>query len=136
MRRLLLLEFWLPVVICLVLVVLYENECLLPGDLAGNKETEYYTAIVMELITICLIPLALRLFRFAKVRSDISAKGDNGLRVWASLRMALLTLPMMLNCWLYYQYLNTAFGYMGIIGLLSLAFVYPSRSRCEQELKI
>ena len=43
--------------------------------------------------------------------------------------------PMMLNTWLYYQFMNVAFGYMGIIGLLSLAFVYPTRTRYIQEKK-
>lgn len=132
-HQLLLVEFWLPTVLCLALVAVYENDWLLPGNFAGDKTAEYYTAIAMELITICLIPLALRLFRFSHVKASVC--NDTGFRLWASLRMALLTLPMMVNTWLYYQFLNTTFGYMGIIGLLSLAFVYPSKARCEQETK-
>ena len=29
--------------------------------------------------------------------------------------------------------MNVAFGYMGIIGLLCLVFVFPSKTRCESE---
>ena len=54
---------------------------------------------------------------------------------WGTLRLAMLCVPMMLNTWLYYQFVNVAFGYMGIIGLLSLAFVYPTRTRYIQEMK-
>lgn len=134
-RRLLLVEFWAPVALCLVLVVVYENEWLLPGSLAGDMAAEYYTAIAMELATICLIPLAMRLLRFGRVKSQVCGGDGAGLRRWASVRLAMLTLPMMANTWLYYQFLNTAFGYMGIIGLLCLAFVYPSKARCDQETK-
>ena len=31
--------------------------------------------------------------------------------------------------------MNVAFGYMGIILFLSLFFIYPSKARCQQELK-
>ena len=40
----------------------------------------------------------------------------------------------MLNAVLYYQFMAVAFGYMSIILLLSLFFVYPSKTRCEQEM--
>jgi hypothetical protein len=42
---------------------------------------------------------------------------------------------MMVNTWLYYMFMNVAFGYMAIILLLSLMFVYPSKVRCEQDVK-
>ena len=54
---------------------------------------------------------------------------------WGTVRLAMLCVPMVLNTWLYYQFMNVAFGYMAIIGLLSLAFVYPTRTRYIQEKK-
>lgn len=135
-RTILLAEFWAPIAICLALIVIYENEWLLPGDFAGDKTLEYHVAIAMELITICLIPLALRLFKFKKVKADISVDPVAGMRKWGSWRTDMLTIPMMLNCWCYYLFMSTTFGYMGIIGLLCLAFVYPSKARMEQESEI
>lgn len=129
----LLLEFWIPVLICLCIIILYENDLLLSGSWHDNKMDEYYVAIVMELVTICLIPLSLRLFKFHRVKQDLQTSEGLMLRKWGSVRLLMLTLPMMVNCWLYYQFMNVAFGYMGIIGLLSLCFVYPSKARCSQE---
>lgn len=133
LRRILLLEFWIPVLICLCIIILYENDLLLSGSWHDNKIDEYYVAIVMELVTICLIPLSLRLFKFHRVKQDLQTSEGLMLRKWGSVRLLMLTLPMMVNCWLYYQFMNVAFGYMGIIGLLSLCFVYPSKARCSQE---
>lgn len=133
LRRMLLLEFWIPVLICLCIIILYENDLLLSGNWHDNKIDEYYVAIVMELVTICLIPLSLRLFKFHRVKQDLQTSEGLMLRKWGSVRLLMLTLPMMVNCWLYYQFMNVAFGYMGIIGLLSLCFVYPSKARCSQE---
>lgn len=134
LRRMLLLEFWIPVLICLCVIILYENDLLLSGSWHDNKIDEYYVAIVMELVTICLIPLSLRLYKFRSVKQDLQTSEGLMLRKWGSVRLLMLTLPMMVNCWLYYQFMNVAFGYMGIIGLLSLCFVYPSKTRCSQEV--
>lgn len=132
-HRLLLLEFWIPLLICLCIIISYENDILLSGGWHEDKLNEYYVAIVMELITICLIPISLRLFKFGIVKRAFQSSADAALQKWGSIRLLMLTLPMLINCWLYYQFMNVAFGYMGIIGLLSLCFVYPSKSRCNQE---
>lgn len=132
-RTSLLVEFWIPIILCLAIIIPYENDWLIAGALQGDKISEYYTAMAMELITICLIPLALRLFKFKKVKTALSADAPAALRRWGTLRLAMLTVPMMVNCVLYYQFMNVAFGYMGIIGLLCLVFVYPSKTRCETE---
>ena len=129
----LLLQFWLPVAACLVIIVLYENEVLLPAAWQDSKMAEYYSAIVMELLTICLIPIALRLFKFGFVRRRFTASPTRALLRYGSVRLVMLTLPMLVNTFLYYQFMNVAFGYMAIILLLCMAFVYPSRRRCEDE---
>lgn len=133
-RRLLLCEFWLPITIGVLVVVLFENEILLPGKYGDDKVLEYYMAIVMEIITICLIPLALRLFKFGKVKASLKENSIYGLKKWGTLRLAMLVIPMLLNAILYYAFMNVAFGYMGIIGLLCMVFVYPSKTRCRTEV--
>lgn len=133
-RKILLLEFWIPIAVCLIVIVLFENELLLPGVKGDNKVLDYYAAIVMELVTICLIPLALRLFKFKKVKKAMIGKSFDGLLRWGSLRLCMLVVPMMVNAVLYYTFMNVAFGYMGIIGLLCLVFVYPSKTRCQSEV--
>ncbi len=130
-RRILTVAFWLPVLVSLAVIVIYECELALPGQWSVDKVLEYYLAIAMEIVTICLIPLSLRLFKLNFVRKSIELDALRGMRLWGSLRIAMLTLPMVANIWLYYQFVNVAFGYMGIIGLLCLVFVYPSETRCN-----
>jgi hypothetical protein len=54
---------------------------------------------------------------------------------WGLLRLLILEVPMVVNTYLYYIYMNTTFGYMAIIGLLCLPFVFPTMSRCQAEVE-
>lgn len=133
-RNILLAEFLTLILICLILVALYENDILLGGSRAADTSLDYYAALCMELVTICLIPLALRLFRFGSIRRRLTGSPARSLTWWGSCRLMMIGLPMVANTWLYYQFMNVAFGYMAIIGLLSLCFIYPSHARCNQEV--
>ncbi len=133
-RKLLLVEFWISLFICFCTIILFENALLPSGGWVDNKVQEYYVAIVMELLTITLIPLSLRLFKFGFVKRQLSSSPTHALGTWGSMRLCMLILPMMVNCWLYYMFVNVTFGYMGIIGVLCLCFVYPSKDRCQMEI--
>ena len=86
----------------------------------------------MELLTLCIIPVSLRLFKFGAVsRRLVSAES---LLKYGMVRMLMLCLPMLANTLLYYLYMNVAFGYMAIIVFLCLAFVLPTKTRCESEV--
>ena len=130
--KLLLLIYWLSAGICVLLVVVYENEILLPGWLAVDRQYDFLAATIMECLTICCIPVAFRLFKFAAVKRVITRNAESYVR-WASVRLALFVVPMMVNTWLYYQFMNVAFGYMAIIGMLCLLLVYPTRTRYLSE---
>ncbi len=134
-RKTLLAVFCIPVLLCLLMVLLYETELLEPGISGAGGVKEYYWVGAMELVTICTIPLALRLLKFGFVCRAIVAAPESGLKRWGICRLLMIGVPMMVNTFLYYQFMNVAFGYMAIIGLLSLAFVYPSETRCQQEMK-
>lgn len=135
-RKALLAVFTVSLVLCLLMIGLYETELLISGDMQGDKIVEYYVVAFMELVTICSIPLALRLFKFGFVRRAIAQNSSRGLTRWGIIRLLLICLPMIANTFLYYQFMNVALGYMAIIDLLCLVFVYPSESRCQQELEI
>ena len=123
-----------PVAMSLLMVVMFETDVLPCGFLSGRGGSgEFVAAMAMELLTLCVIPVALRLFRFARVAAALAGGGLGALRRWATVRLLMLCLPLVANTLLYYMYMNVAFGYMGIILLLCLAFVAPTRARCEQE---
>ena len=125
--------YWGPVVISGLMIVGYESGLLMEGGLTRDNVSEYYCALVMQMVTISSIPIALMLFRLRAVRKFIQCNFLVHLNICRALRLALLLLPMMLNVYLYYQFIHPGFGYMAIICLLSSVFVYPSASRCQAE---
>lgn len=127
-------ELFSSIAVSLAIVTLFETGLLLPGSLTGNTNAEFLTVSCMEIVTICMIPLSLRLFKFTRINKRLKADGHEALTKWGSLRMAMLCVPMMINTLMYYLFgLNVAFGYMGIICLVCLPFIYPSASRCVNE---
>lgn len=134
-QKLLMQTFCMFVAVSLVIAVLFETEILPCGVMKGwNASGEFVAATFMELLTLCVIPVALRLFRFRRVADSLTT--HDALLRWGMVRMLMLCVPMVGNTLLYYLYMNVAFGYMGIILLLCLAFVLPTKTRCESEIHI
>ncbi|MBQ6187043.1 MAG: hypothetical protein IJK49_03735 [Prevotella sp.] len=119
-----------------MIVLLYETEILLPGALALNNRLCFVVATIMELLTIAIIPFALRLFKFRKVNGKLTeseiTRWDNLLK-YGSVRILLLAIPMIINVVCYYLFTLTAFAYMAIILFLCMFFVYPTVDKCIAE---
>jgi len=116
----------------LLIVLLFETGIIFSGELADNKSLEFAIATLMELLTICVIPFALRLFKMGVVKKRLIS--PESLYKWGILRLLMLCVPMLINCLLYYLFLNVAFGYMSIILFLCLFFVVPTMERCKSEI--
>ncbi|SHK74887.1 hypothetical protein [Xylanibacter ruminicola] len=116
-------------------VVLYETGFMESGLFVEQKNSEFLLTALMELLTLGGVFLALRLFKFPKVHQDLVTKKEHALFKWGILRLALLLIPMVANTYLYYMFMNTTFGYMAIIQLLCLPFVFPTMSRCQSEVE-
>lgn len=117
--------------------VLFESGILEEGFLAGGDffTVEYFAHIAMILLTLCAIPVALRLFKYEKVA--VAVKGNiDGWKKYALLRNEILGITMGVNTLLYYAFINSAFGYLAIITLLAMMFVYPSESRLRNETEL
>ena len=54
----------------------------------------------------------------------------------AMLRLLLLGCPLLVNTFLYYLFMNVAFGYMAIILFLCLLFIIPTKERQQREARI
>lgn len=133
-RNVLLAQMWSSVAAVVMIIVLFESDIVLPGIIEKGSQTEFIMLIMMELITVSMIPLALRLFKFDFVKRSIAAKPIAGLQRWGVVRMAMLCDTMVVNTLLYYLTpLNVAFGYMAIICLICLVFVNPTLRRCIAE---
>ena len=114
------------VAVPLLIATVYECDVLPTGVFAGKAQEEFLAVIIMELLTIVMIPLALRLFKAKDVEHKV-AEGDTlALRRWGALRILMITVPLLLNTIGYYLFMNTTFGYMALILLICLPFVYTS----------
>lgn len=134
-RNQLMAFFVFAIVFALAAVVAYETGFMESGLFVERKTSEFIFVSLMELLTLGGVFLALRLFKFNKVHDDLVAKKEHALFKWGLLRLALILIPMVGNTYLYYMFMNTTFGYLAIIQLLSLPFVYPSMSRCKSEVE-
>lgn len=123
--------FWGMIIVPVITAVLYETDILLGGDFAGNgyESTEFIVTIVMELLTLVSIPSALRLFKMAgkKICNEVS------LMRFSLIRLAILLGPLWGNALLYYLFMNATFGYMAIITLIAMAFVYPAKQQFQND---
>jgi hypothetical protein len=125
---------WTVLALALIVVVLFETDVLMFGYYAGSGEqAEFLLTTMMELLTLAVIPLALKLFKFPRVHADLVSRKAEALRKWGLLRLLMLLVPLLVNTLLYYAYANVAFGYLAIILVIVLPFVYPSMERCQSE---
>lgn len=125
---------WTFIALALAVVVLFESGTLEFGYYAASSEqAEFLLTTLMELLTLAVIPLALRLFKFKMVHDELLQRQFAGLMKWGLLRLLMLLVPLLVNTILYYMYASVAFGYMAIILVIVLPFVYPSMDRCIAE---
>ena len=112
--------------VAVVIAALYELDILPSGMMTGRPQDEFLSTISMELITIVFIPVALRLFKTKDVEKRLEEGNIKAFRKWGLLRILMITVPLVLNTLLYYSFMNTTFGYMALILLICLPFIYPA----------
>lgn len=134
-RNILMTVFWLGVCMAALWVLLSETGVIETGMWAGQfANAEFVTTTMMELMTIAAIPLALKMFKMKRIHGNLVEGKALALRKWGVVRFVLLLVPLLANTFFYYMYMNTTFGYMAIILLICLPFVYPSIGRCMDEV--
>ena len=119
--------------IAIGIIVLYETECLEAGVLATEEQSKFLFTTFMELGSLAAAFFGLRLFKFRAVRNDLVTRKEPAMMKWGLIRLLILELPMVADTLLYYIYMFTTFGYLAIILLLCLPFVFPTLNRCLAE---
>ena len=123
----------------LLLVVLYETGLYQEGLLAGNAQMEYILQSVSILLTIGLIPFALRMFNLNLVKRINELPLQQALKsyqTWSLLRLALLFVPTILALSFYYLTMNTTNLFCACMALIATLFCVPSESRIKNELDL
>lgn len=132
-QKVLMTLFLLFIAATLIVVIVFESNLLPTGLLiTEDKTAEFVIATIFEIATLILIPTALRLFKIHAVEHRITT--PEALLRWGLIRLLMLCVPMLLNALFYYLYLNVAFGYLGIILMLCLFFIVPTKGRCLSEI--
>lgn len=125
LRTLLFVNVGFPV----LFAVLFELDILPSGTLAGMPQEEFLATIVMELVTLVAIPVALRLFKTKNVEQSVEQGDEAAFRKWSVMRILLVTEPLLINTLCYYLFMNTTFGYMALILLICIPFIYPASQK-------
>jgi len=134
-KKILMTLFWALILIALLIVICYELVLFLPGDFQQYEQANFTATMVMELLTVVLIPSSLYLFQAKPIHNSLIATPAPSLLRWGTLRLLMLGVPMVVNTLFYYWFANVSFGYMAIICLLCFFFIVPTRARCEQETR-
>ncbi len=132
-RNILMSILWGMLAAAAVIIIVYETSLALPGTLADNKQAEFVSAVVMELVALGSIPLALWLFKWKYIASELITHKEKALLKWGALRMLMLSVPVIANLMLYYLFLNPTFAYLALIHAICLMFVWPTMDRCVAE---
>ena len=123
----------------LLLVVLYATGLYQEGLLAGNAQMEYILQSVSILLTIGLIPFALRMFNMNLVKRIKDLPLQQALKsyqIWSILRLALLFVPAIMALSFYYLTMNTTNLFCACMALIATLFCVPSESRIKNELDL
>ena len=135
-QRILQIAFYSIVVPAILLVLLFESNVFPTGLYTDNKAADFLFTTIMEILTICCIPLALRLIKDKTMKKYDVPRRMQIYRRKAMLRLLLLGCPLLVNTFLYYLFMNVAFGYMAIILFLCLLFIIPTKERQQREARI
>ncbi len=133
-RNILMAVLLISALIGVAISMLFETETLESGGMDVNGSTHFRITLIMEIMTIAVIPSALYMFRWKPISQKLADGKEKALLRWGTLRILMLALPMIANTIFYYAYAyEVTFAYMGIILLLCLVFVFPTLERCMQE---
>ena len=123
----------------LLLVVLYETGLYQKGIQAGNAQMEYIFQSISILLTIGLIPFALRMFNLNLVKRIKELPLEQALKSyqkWSDVRLCLLFVPAILGVSFYYLTMNTTNLFCACMALIATLFCVPSENRIQNELDL
>lgn len=137
--RILKAEYALMWVLTVLLAALYECDILPQGLFAGDAQMEYIMQVTSILLTICLIPLSLRLFNLSLTRYVSLLPLPEALksyRRWSEIRIALLLVLALIDLSAYYWTMNTTGLLCAGMTVIASLFCIPSKQRLLNDLQL
>lgn len=125
--------FMVQAVIAALLIALFETGCI-ASDIPGIPPTTRYIAEVAGvMLTIILIPLAIKGFSMQMTRAA-KEKTDHFIeyyRAKSNARTTILFLVIMMNTALYYIMDNNSALYCGLLGIAAAIYSYPTQTTLD-----
>ena len=101
----------------------------------ANRQQRFVCSTLMILLTIGLLPLSLRLFRFKAINADLLSRKAPALLRWGSIRLVVMGLLLVVNTFLYFAFgFEATYGYLAVVALLCMPFVVPTKESCLAEV--
>ncbi|MDM8144565.1 hypothetical protein QUW02_01230 [Bacteroides eggerthii] len=127
---------WL--IVALAVVVLFETETCMPGVWIGTEMSEafFFLLTATQLLTLCAIPVALKLLNWKSIRQQVTVPDQKGAQAylrWNIVRCAILGGCLVLNLMVYYCTLEKANALCALILLFSYSFCWPSDAKRKAE---
>lgn len=125
----------------LLIVILGETGGFnLTGAYADNVRVVYFTETVVILLTACCVPAALKFFAWMKSKKvDASVSTESALNqymIWSTMRLLLLTIPVVTGVIGYYLMQSTSCILCACIALTASLFCVPSEKQVRKDLMI
>ena len=131
------IEFFLYVLLAVLLVVLYETHVFVEGALVGNAGAVYTAESAGILLAVILTPVALKSCHKALVRMAYMEDDEARRRCyvkWSEIRLAMFVAVVLLNISVYYMTVDNMCGYCAIIGVIASLFCWPTKDGVATEL--
>ncbi|WP_288243053.1 hypothetical protein [uncultured Bacteroides sp.] len=128
--------FWLLPVI---LIVVGETDGDWVGRYAADVRTTYFAETLTILLAAICVPVSLKLFAWVLTRKIDKVSLPEALRLysfWSKVRLALLTLPVLVGFAVYYLMLSNKGVLCALIALTASLFCLPGEGRLRKELHI
>ena len=121
------IEYIVYILLALLLVALYELQVFTKGTMEGHTTAVYVLECIGVLLTVVLVPLALKSFHVALER--IAEKEEQEHRrsyvKWNEIRLAMFVVVVLVNISIYYVASSTTCGYCAVIGAIASLFCLP-----------
>lgn len=109
------------------------------GLYAEHARGTYLAETLVILLTACCVPVSLKLFSWILAKKIDKVSIDKALRLylrWSIVRLALLALPVLCGCAVYYLMLSNKSILCALIALTASLFCLPGEGRLRAELRI
>lgn len=131
------IEYFALLAVSLLIVLLYECGVWEKGLLAQDPQTEYAAQTLGIILTMGLIPLAIKGFVTILKKRILPLPAQEALKpylLWSEVRIALLWVVVIISLPVYYGSSDIGL-YCAIVGALASLYCFPTKTLIKRELE-